>query len=257
MSVIYEERDAIAFVRLNRPAERNAVTGETLAQLGEIFADLERQRDARAVVLSGAGKDFCAGMESAEFATPDASDARSRWAAQARAVCDAIEACGAPVIGAVWGLAAGVGCELALACHLRVSTSDAVFRLSEPDAANFSPDGAARQRLERAIGPARASIAFHEERLTGEALLEHFVARIVPRTEVFSVAEQLARQIADNAAPLAVRACLAAVTRGARLPLADGLKLEAELFAGLFATEDAREGFGAFLEKRAPVFKGR
>jgi enoyl-CoA hydratase len=256
MSVIYEERDAIAFVRLNRPAERNAVTSETLAQLGEIFAGLERGCDARGVVLSGAGDDFCAGMDSAEFASLDAQDARTRWAAQARAVCDAIEACGAPVIGAVWGLAAGVGCELALACHLRVSTSDAVFRLSELDAVNFSLDGTAQQRLARAIGPAHATIPDQQD-LTGETLLQHFVTRIVPRAEALSSAEELARQIADNAAPLAVRACLAAVTRGARLPLADGLKLEAELFAGLFATEDAREGFGAFLEKRAPVFKGR
>lgn len=254
MSIVYEERDALAFVRLARAARGNALTGAMLARLGEIFEGVARRRDLRAVILSGEGENFCAGTDGAEPAAFDAAGARLR-AAQSQAVCDAIEGCGVPVVCALWGRVVGVGCELAFACHLRVAAGDAVFRLSEHNAAHCSTD-AARHRLALIAGPALAAIPGHEHVIAGETLLRLFVNLVVTREEVLAAAEQLARTIIDNGAPLAARACLEAVARGARLPLAEGLNLEAELFSRLFSTADAREGLAAFLEKRKPVFKG-
>lgn len=255
MSIVYEERDALASVRLARASRGNALTGAMLARLGEIFGGIARRRDLRAVILSGEGENFCAGTDGAELAALDAAGARLR-AVQTQAVCDAMETCGVPVVGALWGRVVGAGCELALACHLRVSTGDTVFRLSEDDPAHISTDGPVQQQLARAAGPALAAIPGHEYVVAGDTLLRHFVNHLVTREEVLPAAEQLARHIAAAGAPLAARACLEAVTRGARLPLEAGLRLEAELFSRLFATSDAREGLAAFLEKREPVFEG-
>ena len=256
MSVDYEERGGVAFVRLNRPERRNALTAAMLDRLAEIFASVRERRDLRAVVLAGEGAHFCAGSDISELQTLDAEGARAR-SVRGQGVCDAVERCGVPVIAAVRGAAAGGGCELALACHLRVGEEDAFFSLPETGL-GLIPAYGGTQRLPRNVGRAAAlSAMLANERITArDALRLGLVNFVTPPGEAFAKAEELARRIADEAAPLAVRACLEAVTAGAQLPLADGLALEAELFAGLFATADAREGTRAFLEKRRPVFKG-
>ena len=163
-----------------------------------------------------------------------------------------------PVIAAVAGAAAGGGCELALACHLRVVSEDARFSLPETRL-GLVPAYGGTQRLARAVGQGRALSAMlaGEEISAGEALRLGLVNRVVARGELMEEAFALARTIAEVSAPLAARACLEAVTRGARMPLEAGLSLEAELFSRLFSTDDVREGTRAFLEKRAPTFKGR
>jgi len=256
MSVDYEERGGVAFVRLNRPERRNALTFAMLDQLAQVFASVRGRRDLRAVVVAGAGPHFCAGSDIAELQTLDAEGARSR-SVRGQSLCDAIESCGVPVIAAIGGAAAGGGCELALACHLRIADEDAFFSLPETVLGLIPAYGGTR-RLPRATGHAAAlSAMLANDRITArDALRLGLVNLVVPAGEAPAKAKELARRIADEAAPLAVRACLEAVTRGAQLPLADGLALETELFAGLFATEDAREGTRAFLEKRRPVFKG-
>lgn len=257
MSVSFEERDAVAYVRLERPEKRNALTGAMLDRLAEIFAGVAARRDLRAVILSGAGADFCAGTDIAELEGLDEEGAR-RKAARGQEVCDAVELCGTPVVAAVRGAAAGGGCELALACHLRVAARDARFGLPEARL-GVIPAYGGTQRLARAVGRGRALAAMlaGEELRADEALRLGLVNRVAAPDEILREAEALARAISDTAAPLAVRACLEAVTRGTRLPLAEGLKLEAELFARLFSTDDVREGTRAFLEKRPPAFKGR
>jgi enoyl-CoA hydratase len=220
--VIFEERGAVAHVRLERPERRNALTRAMLERLGEIFASVASRTDLRAVILSGSGPDFCAGADIAELGASDEATA-SEKATRGQEVCERIELCGTPVIAAVQGAAAGGGCELALACHLRVASSNA--RLEEVSAE--------------------------------EAFRLGLVNRVVEPDRLFAEAEALAQSIIDNAAPLAARACLQAVTRGARLPLDEALRLEAELFASLFATADVREGTRAFLEKRKPSFRGK
>lgn len=255
--VAYVERDGVALVTLDRPARRNALTAAMLDQLAEIFASVRERGDLRAVVLSGEGAHFCAGSDISELQTLDAGGARSR-SARGQAVCDAVEGCGVPVIAAVRGAAAGGGCELALACHLRVAEEDAFFSLPEA-ALGLIPAYGGTRRLPLNVGPTAAlSVMLAGEKITArDALRLGLVNRVVAPGEALARAEELARRIADEAAPLAVRACLAAVTAGARLPLADALALEADLFAGLFSTADAREGPRAFLEKRRPVFEGK
>jgi enoyl-CoA hydratase len=255
--VSVEERGALLFVRLERPAKRNALTRAMLERLGEVFAGVAARRDLRAVILSGAGTDFCAGTDVSELEGMDEAGARSK-AGRGQEVCDRVELCGTPVIAAVQGAAAGGGCELALACHLRVAARGARFGLPETRL-GVIPAYGGTQRLARSVGAGRALAAMlaGEEVGAEEALRLGLVNRVAEPGQLAHEAQALARAIADTAAPLAARACLEAVTRGARLPLDEALRLEAELFAGLFATEDVREGTRAFLEKRRPSFRGR
>lgn len=254
--IIFEERGALARVLLNRPEKRNALTRGMLERLAEIFAGVATRRDLRAVILSGAGADFCAGTDIRELEALDEEGAR-RKAKQGQEVCELVETCGTPVIAAVAGVAAGGGCELALACHLRVVTSDARFSLPET-ALGMIPAYGGTQRLARSLGQGRALSAMlaGEEIAAEEAHRLGLVNRVCGREELLAEAEALARSIASASAPLAARACLEAVTRGLRLPLEEGLALEAELFSRLFSTADVREGTRAFLEKRQPLFKG-
>jgi enoyl-CoA hydratase len=254
--IVFEEQGGVARVLLNRPSKRNALTSVMLERLAEIFAGVAARRDLRALILGGAGRDFCAGTDIKELEGLDGEGAR-RKSERGQEVCELLETCGTPVIAAVTGAAAGGGCELALACHLRVVSSDARFSLPETRL-GVIPAYGGTQRLARAVGQGRALslMLAGEEMRADEALRLGLVNRVVAREEVRRESEALARAVAEASAPLAARACLEAVTRGARLPLAEGLELEAELFSRLFATSDVREGTRAFLEKRAPVFKG-
>jgi enoyl-CoA hydratase len=255
--ILYAERGPYALVTLNRPAKRNALTRAMLTELAELFARLSERRDLRAVVLTGAGTEaFSAGTDIAELAALDEAGARVA-AERGQAACDAIELCGVPVIAAVGGVAVGGGCELALACHLRVAAQPASFALPEIKL-GMIPAYGGTQRLARAIGHGRALAALlaGDAIAADEALTLGIVNRVVAPEQLLPETEALAQTLAAQA-PLALRACLAAVTRGARMSLADGLQLEAELFSELFATADVREGTRAFLEKRAPVFEGK
>lgn len=254
--VTCEERGALAFVTLDRPARRNALTRAMLERLTELFNGFGARPDLRAVILTGAGRAFCAGTDINDLVGLDEAAAHET-ARRGQRACEAIELCGVPVIAAVNGAAAGGGCELALACHLRVAARGATFSLPEVNLGALPAYGGT-QRLARAVGRGRALAAM----LAGDALAADeaqrlgLVNRVVESDQLPAEAAALASLVAAQA-PLAVRACLEAVTRGARLPLEQGLELEAELFSRLFATEDVREGTRAFLEKRRPVFKGK
>jgi len=258
MEIIVEERgDALARVRLNRPGKRNALTCAMLERLTEIFRELNGRTDLRAVILTSTGHEaFCAGTDISELDGLDEAGALAA-ARRGQGACEAIELCGVPVIAAVNGAAAGGGCELALACHLRVASIHASFSLPELKL-GLIPGYGGTQRLARAVGHGRALAAMLAgEKLTAdEALRLGLVNRVVAPGELLPEAEKLAGTI-SQLAPLAIRACLAAVTHGSRLPLEEGLQLEAELFASLFSTADVREGTRAFLEKRSPAFKGK
>jgi enoyl-CoA hydratase len=255
--ITFELRDSIAFVRLNRPEKLNALTRASLFELGETFGRIEREPDVRAVILTGAGeRAFSAGTDIVELASMTVEEARLA-AERGQAVCERIERFLVPVIAAVNGVAAGGGCELALACHIRLASTNARFSLPETWL-GVIPGYGGTQRLARVAGSGRAL----EMMLTGgevsadEALRVRLVNAVVASEQLLPEAEKLAHKI-GSLAPLAIRACLEAVTRGLALPLEEGLKLEAELFSSLFATEDMHEGTRAFLEKRPPLFKGR
>jgi enoyl-CoA hydratase len=252
-----EDRGALLVVTLDRAKKRNALTRAMLEGLRELFSSLRERSELRAVILTGAGAEsFCAGTDIEELSRLDEAGAREA-SRRGQEVCDAIELCGVPTIAAVNGVAAGGGCELALACHLRVAARHATFSLPETRL-GVLPAYGGTQRLARAIGTGRALAAM----LAGDALAAEeaqrlgVVNRVVERDRLLDEAETLARAVSAHA-PLAVRACLEAVTRGARLSLEEGLALEAELFTRLFSTADVREGTRAFLEKRAPIFKGK
>jgi enoyl-CoA hydratase len=255
--IIFEETgDELARVILNRPEKRNALTREMLAQLAEIFESIATRRDLRVVILCAEGESFSAGTGIEELAELDEEEARAA-SERGQKVCELIEGCNVPVIAAVNGVAAGGGCELALACHLRIASENARFSLPEIKL-GVIPGYGGTQRLARIVGSGRAL----EMMLTAAtikadvALRLGLVNRVVLSAQLLSEAEALAQAI-KSLAPLAIRACLEAVTRGLTLTLEEGLELEAELFSSLFATEDMREGTRAFLEKRAPVFKGQ
>lgn len=257
-AVVVEDGGALLVVRLDRRAKRNALTSAMLERLREIFSGLHAREDLRAVILTAEGDEaFCAGTDIGDLAALDEAGARA-VSRRGQDACDAIELCGVPVIAALNGVAAGGGCELALACHLRVAARHATLSLPETTL-GVIPAYGGTQRLARAIGTGRALAAMlaGEEIKADEALRLGLVNRVVERDRLPAEAEALARSIAETAAPLAARACVEAVTRGARLSLDEGLRLEAELFSRLFSTEDVREGTRAFLEKRNPIFKGK
>ena len=255
--VISERTDSFQIIRLNRPDKRNSLSREMILALSEVFTNLENESSLRAVILTGEGdRSFCAGTDITELATLDKDHARE-VSERGQALCNQVESCGVPVIAAINGVAAGGGCELALACHLRIATTNAEFSLPETKL-GIIPGYGGTQRLAREIGQGRAL----EMMLTGrtlnaaEALQFGLVNRIARTGELLTAAESLAHEIA-SLAPLAIHACLEAVIQGAELPLVEGLALEAKLFASLFASNDVREGTRAFLEKRSPVFKGK
>lgn len=252
----YQLEDQIALLTLNRPAKRNALSAELFEDLFHKLTDLSIDKNLRVLILTGAGDAFCAGTDISELT--DLTEAQAlQVSARGQKLCDSIESFPVPVIAAINGIAAGGGCELALACHLRIGSNNARFSLPETRL-GLIPAYGGTQRLSRDIAVARALelMLAGNELDAASALQLGLLNRMVDHDRLLVESQALAKQIA-SLAPLAIRACLKAVSEGLKLPFEEGLKLERELFASLFATEDANEGTRAFLEKRAPVFKGK
>ena len=249
--------NSVAVVRLNRPEKLNSLTREMILTLSDLFQSFATTPSLRAVILTGTGeKAFCVGTDISELEVSDEAKALA-ISERGQGLCNLIDQCPVPVIAAINGLAVGGGCELALACHIRLATKHARFSLPEAKL-GIMPGYGGTQRLTREVGSSRAL-----EIMLGGAELSAGVAerlglinRTVEPSSLMAEATRLANEIA-KLAPLAIRACLESVRRGIELPLEEGLAVEAELFSKLFETDDMREGTRAFLEKRAPVFKGR
>jgi enoyl-CoA hydratase len=256
-NVIVELDGAVLVVTINRPKVLNALDARTLDELDEVFGDAARRPDVRVVVLTGAGeKSFVAGADINELSVQTAVGGREH-ARRGQALFSRIERLGKPVIAAVNGFALGGGCELAMACTLRLAADSARFGQPEINL-GLLPGYAGSQRLPRLVGRGRAL----ELLLTGrqipadEALRIGLVNRVVPAAELASEARALAQVIAAKA-PVAVRYILEAVAGGLEMSFADAQDYEATLFGLVSTTEDMREGTKAFLEKRKPDFKGR
>jgi len=252
-----ETRDGLASVTIDRPSRLNALDTRTIGELDTAIGALAEHGEVRGVLLTGAGdKAFAAGADIGELHGLDAEQARA-LSRRGQQVFDRIEALGKPVVAAVNGFALGGGCELALACHVRVASETASLGTPEAGLGLMCGYGGT-QRLPRLVGRGRAL----EMLLTGErvgareALRLGLVDRVVPPESLLAEAEALLRRMVANG-PLALRAILEAVRGGLDRPLAEALESEARLFGELAATEDAREGTRAFLEKRAPQFRGR
>ena len=252
-----ETREGVAVLTVNRPDKLNALNVQTLGELEQAFAHLATAADVRGVILTGSGeKAFVAGADIAELATQTPVQGKL-IARRGQAIFDAVENLGKPVVAAVNGFALGGGCELAMACHVRVASENA--RLGTPEVKLGLMCGyAGTQRLARLVGKGRAL----EILLTGEmvdaqeALRIGLVNRVVPKDKLMAEAEGLLRKMLANA-PLALRHTLEAVNSGLQLPFEQAEELEASLFGLLCSTEDMREGTQAFLEKRPARFQGR
>ena len=256
-NLLVDVRDGIGFVTVNREAKRNALDARTVDELDRAFAELASDPAVGGVVLTGAGdKAFVAGADVQALSRLDADGARA-VSERGQRVFDRIEWLGKPVVAAVNGFALGGGCELALACHVRVASEAASFGTPEVALGLICGYGGT-QRLPRLVGKGRAL----EILLTGrrvdaaEALRIGLANRVVPADRLLAEAVALVRAMTANA-PLALRATLEAVNGGLDRPLAEAQEGEAALFGEMAATEDAREGTRAFLEKRPARFAGR
>jgi enoyl-CoA hydratase len=256
-NILVEIRDAVAVVTLNRPKVLNALNAATLKELGAAIGELSANAAVRAILLTGAGeKAFAAGADIQELAEVSAMDGHA-LALCGQGLFDRIENCGKPVIACINGFALGGGCELALACTLRIASETAKFGQPEVKL-GIIPGYGGSQRLPRLVGKGAALKMI----LTGEmipaleALRIGLVEEVVAPDQLLTRGEHIARTIAALA-PLAVEKCLEAVHAGYDLPLRQALDLEASLFGLCCATEDKAEGTKAFLEKRAAEWKGR
>lgn len=247
----------VAVVIIDRQEKMNALNAEVIRELGEVFASLRDDDEVRGVVLTGAGeKAFVAGADIGELAKMDSlSGVEVSRAGQD--VLLTIERFPKPVLAAVGGYALGGGCELALACHLRVGSDNARFGLPEVGL-GIIPGYGGTIRLARLIGLGRAI----EVTLTGDHIDAEraerigLVSKVVPRADLLDEAKKLLRRVTANG-PVAVRMALASIYRALDTSMADALDFESSLFGLLASTEDMREGMAAFLEKRKAEFQGR
>jgi enoyl-CoA hydratase len=254
-TLLVEDAGAVRWVTVNRPDKLNALNREVLAELDEVLAAARDDAAVRALVLTGAGeKAFVAGADIAEFQGLSAEQAEA-LARRGQLLFDAIEGSRFPVIAAVNGFALGGGCELAMACHLRVASANA--RFGQPEVKlGLIPGYGGTQRLPRLVGRGRAREGLLTATLSAAAPAHAWglVNRVVEPAELRGAAQTLAEAILA-VSPVAVAHCLAAVAGGA--PIGRGLELEASRFGRCATSEDMREGVAAFLEKRPPQFPGR
>ncbi|KAG8149730.1 enoyl-CoA hydratase-related protein [Burkholderia catarinensis] len=256
-TIVYERKDAVAFVTLNRPKVLNALNHKAIGELTVAFESARDDPDVRGVIITGSGdRAFIAGADISELAAATPVEAEQQ-ARAGQALLNLVENLGKPVIAAVNGLALGGGCETALACTIRLASPAA--RFGQPEIKlGLIPGFGGTQRLARLVGKGVALQLI----LTGEmisaddALRIGLVNEIVEPANLIGRAEAILAQIDANA-PLAVGHAITAVNRGLDGSLAEGLALEAALFGLCAATEDKAEGTKAFLEKRPPKFKGR
>jgi enoyl-CoA hydratase len=256
-NLIYEKKSRIAYVTLNRPTALNALNRAMLRELRAAMEDAQADPEVRGLIVSGgSGKAFVAGADITEIAPISAVEA-AEFTRYGQAVFELIETLGKPVIAAINGFALGGGCELAMACTLRLATLAAQFGQPEVKL-GVTPGFGGTQRLPRLIGRARALQMI----LTGdpidctEAHRIGLVNEIVPAEELIPRAEAILHRILRNA-PLAVRFSLQAVDQGLNASLREGTAIESALFSVCAASADKQEGTAAFLEKRPPNFTGR
>jgi enoyl-CoA hydratase len=256
-TLLVERDGGIAVVTINRPKVLNALNAQTIDELRRMMLQLQSEDEVRAIVLTGAGdKAFVAGADINELAVQSPTSGRE-IALLGQHVFDLIERMGKPVIAAVNGYALGGGCELAMACTLRLAADTARFGQPEINL-GILPGYAGTQRLSRLVGKGRAM----ELILTGAPIPAEqaerigLVNRVVPAADLMAEARALAKKLAAQA-PLAVRYIIDAVNSGLSMPFSEACRHEATLFGLVASTDDMREGTRAFLEKRPPQFKGR
>jgi enoyl-CoA hydratase len=256
-NLLVDREGAVAVVTINRPTVLNALNTQTIEELGRAINELEQESSIRAIVLTGAGeKSFVAGADINELAVLSPADGKEH-ARKGQRLFDTIERLGKPVIAAINGFALGGGCELAMACTMRIAADSA--RLGQPEInLGIIPGYAGTQRLARLVGKGVAL----EILLTGDMISAErayqigLVNRVVPAADLRAEARKLAAALAAKA-PIAARYIIESVNHGFEMSQADAQVLEASLFGLVASTDDMKEGTRAFLDKRKAVWKGQ
>ncbi len=256
-NLLVERDGAVATITVNRPKVLNALNTQTLDELRRVLLALRSDEGVRVVILTGSGeKSFVAGADINELSVQTPIGGRDH-AMRGQHVLELIERLGKPVIAAINGFALGGGCELAMACTLRIAADTA--RLGQPEVnLGLIPGYAGTQRLARIVGKGRALelLLTGDHVLAPEAYRLGLVNRVVPAAELMAEVRTLAALLASKA-PVAVRYIIDAVNRGLEMPFGEAQAFEATLFGLVSTTEDMREGTTAFLEKRKAEFKGK
>lgn len=248
--ILFEKKGNVAIALINRPKALNALNSEVLNDLNTLVDTVNADEEIRVLILSGSGeKAFVAGADIGEMSNLSKAEGEA-FGKKGNDVFRKLETMPIPVIAAVNGYALGGGCELAMACDIRICSETAVFGQPETGL-GITPGFGGTQRLARLVGPGMAKQLIYSARniKADEALRIGLVNAVYPAEELMAQAEKLAETIAKNA-PIAVRACKQAINEGLETPMDEAIAIEEKLFGSCFETDDQKEGMGAFLEKR-------
>jgi len=255
-NILVDFDEQIAIVSINRPAALNALDSETLSELGAAMTELAENQAVKAIILTGAGnKAFVAGADIA-YMQPLTALQGKEFGEQGQRVFSQIENLPKPVIAAVNGFALGGGCELTMACDIRIASEKAKF--GQPEVGlGITPGFGGTQRLARLVSPGMAKEILFTGDMYGaqDALRIGLVNKVVPPEELMDVCKKMAKKIASNG-PVAVRFTKEALNQGRNMDLEKAISIEADLFGMCFSTADQKEGMSAFLAKRKAEFKG-
>ena len=255
-NIIVEKKDGIALVKMNRPKALNALNSETLDELRVVFDDINADSDINVAIVTGEGRSFVAGADISEMASLDAVAAKN-FMKKGLTTFRLIEKCSKPVIAAINGFALGGGCELSLACDIRIASDKAL--IGQPEVGlGIIPGFGGTQRLQRAVGPGYAKyLIYTSENIKANKALEiGLVQEVVEADKLLDRAFEIANKIQSNA-PVAVRHAKEAINTGAQVDIDSAINIEEYLCGLLFATEDQKEGMDAFLNKRKAEFKNK
>lgn len=249
-----EEKDGIAFLYMNRPKALNALNVQTLSEIVTIMERLEDDRDIKGVILAAEGRAFIAGADLSEFGDFNVVEGR-KIAKRGQAACDAIERLEKPVIAAVNGYALGGGCEIAMACDIRIASTKAVFGTPEVNL-GLIPCFGGTQRLTRLVGYGIAKeLVFSARQVKAdEAFRIGLANKVVEPEELLGAAEEMMRLILSKSSS-AVSCAKVAINKGAEMDMFNALELEKDMFGAAFTMPDAKEGVTAFIEKREAKFQ--
>jgi enoyl-CoA hydratase/carnithine racemase len=256
-TILYEKKDRIGTITLNRPKSMNSLSSELFRELDHVLTEIDRDDDVKVVILTGSEKFFAAGADIAEIGTIKTSLDAHRFLKDAQAVFNRIEDLEKPVIAAISGLALGGGCELTLACDLRIAADNTTFGQPEIKI-GVIPGAGGTQRLPRIVGFTKAKELLYTGDFIDaqEAYRIGLLNKVVPVASLMDEARKMALKIARQPG-VALTATKLAVNGGRNMDIKSAMAYEARCFEILFSTEDQKEGMKAFIEKRKPVFKDK
>ena len=255
-NIIFEKKDGIGFVTMNRPKALNALNTDVLTELDDVFRSIDKDDEVKVAIITGAGRAFIAGADIAQMAELNGTEGRD-MTIQGQLVMELIETINKPVIAAVNGFALGGGNELSMACDIRIASEAAKFGQPEVNL-GIIPGYGGTQRLPRLVGKGMAKKLIYSAEMIGaeEAYRIGLVDQVVPADELMDAAVSLAKTIMSKA-PIAVKMAKVAINNGTQCDLKTGVQFEAEAYTSTFVSEDRVEGMKAFVEKRAAEFKNK